>query len=168
MRAMRRTLSIALLLLTLPLLAQTDPRVERILREVPLIDGHNDLPWQYRDRVKNQISKIDLRQDQSKIEKPLHTDIPRLRSGLLGAQFWSVYVPATLKGADAVQATMEQIDVVHRMNAAYPDVFGLALTADDVIRLHKSGKIASMIGMEGGHSINNSLGALRQHYANGA
>ncbi len=165
---MRRTLFIALLVLTLPLLAQTDPRVERILRDVPLIDGHNDLPWQYRERVKNQLAQIDLRQDQSKLAKPLHTDIPRLRTGLLGAQFWSVYVPATLKGADAVQATMEQIDVVHRMNAAYPDVFGLALTADDVVRLHKSGRIASMIGMEGGHSINNSLGALRQHYANGA
>jgi membrane dipeptidase len=168
MRAMRRTLSIALLLLTLPIAAQTDPRVERILREVPLIDGHNDLPWQYRDRVKNQLAKIDLRRDQSKLEKPLHTDIPRLRAGLLGAQFWSVYVPATLKGADALQATMEQIDVVHRLNAMYPDTFALALTADDVVRIHKGGRIASLIGMEGGHSINNSLGALRQFYAAGA
>jgi membrane dipeptidase len=165
---MRRILFIALLVLTVPLFAQTDPRVERILREVPLIDGHNDLPWQYRDRVKNQLAKIDLRQDQSKLEKPLHTDIPRLRTGLLGAQFWSVYVPASLKGADALQATMEQIDVVHRMDAAYPDVFALALTADDVTRIHKSGRIASLIGMEGGHSINNSLGALRQLYAGGA
>lgn len=165
---MRRTLSIALLLLALPMLAQTDPRVERILREVPLIDGHNDLPWQYRERAKDQLAKIDIRQDQSKLDKPLHTDIPRLRAGLLGAQFWSVYVPATLKGADAVQATMEQIDVVHRLNALYPDTFALALTADDVTRIHKSGRIASMIGMEGGHSINNSLAALRQFYASGA
>jgi membrane dipeptidase len=165
---MRRTLSIVLLLVALPLLAQTDPRVERILRDVPLIDGHNDLPWQYRERVKNQLAQIDLRQDQSKLAKPLHTDILRLRTGLLGGQFWSVYVPATLKGADAVQATFEQIDVVHRMDAAYPDVFALALTADDVTRIHKSGRIASLIGMEGGHSINNSLGTLRQLYAAGA
>ena len=168
MRAMRRTLSLVLLILTLPLIAQTDARVERILREVPLIDGHNDLPWQYRERVKNQLAQIDLRADQSKLAKPLHTDIPRLRAGLLGAQFWSVYVPATLKGADAVQATFEQIDVVHRIDAAYPDTFALALTADDVVRIHKSGRIASLIGMEGGHSINNSLGTLRQLYAAGA
>jgi len=165
---MRRMLSIALLLLTLPLLAQTDPRVERILREVPLIDGHNDLPWQYRERVQNQLARIDIRADQSKLEKPLHTDIARLRAGLLGGQFWSVYVPATLKGADAVQATFEQIDVVHRIDAMYPDTFALALTADDVTRIHKSGRIASLIGMEGGHSINNSLGALRQLHAAGA
>lgn len=165
---MRRLLATVLLLLALPLAAQTDPRVARILREVPLIDGHNDLPWQYRERVKNQLSRIDLRQDQSKLDKPLHTDIPRLRAGLLGAQFWSVYVPASLKGADAVQATFEQIDVVHRMDAAYPDVFALALTADDVTRIHKSGRIASLIGMEGGHSINNSLAALRQLHAAGA
>src|SRR5688500_4516510 len=165
---MRRILFIALLVLTLPLLAQTDPRVQRILREVPLIDGHNDLPWQYRERVKNHLAQIDLRQDQSKLEKPLHTDIPRLRQGRLGGQFWSVYVPATLKGADAVLATMEQIDVVHRLDAAYPDVFALALTADDIVRIHKSGKVASLIGVEGGHSISNSLGALRQLYAIGA
>src|SRR5688572_173870 len=163
---MRRISILALLIFALNIAAQ--PAVERILREVPLIDGHNDLPWQYRERVSNQMARIDLRQDQSKLAKPLHTDIPRLRAGLLGAQFWSVYVPATLKGAEAVQATMEQIDVVHRMDGAYPDVFALALTADDVTRIHKSGRIASMIGMEGGHSINNSLGALRQLYAGGA
>jgi membrane dipeptidase len=162
--AMRRLL--LAIALALPLAAQ--PAVDRILKEVPLIDGHNDLPWQYRERVKNQMSTIDLRQDQSKLEKPLHTDIPRLRAGGLGAQFWSVYVPASLKGADAVQATLEQIDVVHRLNAMYPDVFALALTADDVTRIHKSGRIASLIGMEGGHSINNSLGTLRQLYAAGA
>ena len=166
MRDMRCILILALLIFSLDIAAQ--PTVERILRAVPLIDGHNDLPWQYRDRVSNQLARIDLRQDQSKLAKPLHTDIPRLRAGLLGAQFWSVYVPATLKGADAVQATLEQIDVVHRMDAAYPDVFALALTADDVTRIHKSGRIASMIGMEGGHSINNSLATLRQLYAGGA
>jgi membrane dipeptidase len=163
---MRLTLVLSLVL-ALTATAQ-DARVDRILREVPLIDGHNDLPWQYRERVNNQLSKLDIRQDQSKLEPSLHTDIPRLRQGRLGAQFWSVYVPASLKGADAVQATMEQIDVVHRLNARYPDTFALALTADDITRIHKSGKIASLIGMEGGHSINNSLGALRQFYDAGA
>ncbi|HYH07379.1 MAG TPA: dipeptidase [Thermoanaerobaculia bacterium] len=158
---MRLTL---LLTLLFALTTHAQPAVERILTEVPLIDGHNDLPWQYRERVKNQLSKLDLRQDQSKLEKPLHTDIPRLKQGRLGAQFWSVYVPSSLKGADAVQATLEQIDVVHRLNALYPDTFALALTADDVTRIHKSGKIASLIGAEGGHSINNSLGVLRQLY----
>ncbi len=165
---MRLKLAIALLLLTTTAFAQTDARVDRILKEVPLIDGHNDLPWQYRERTKNKLADLDLRQDQSKLEKPLHTDIPRLRTGRLGAQFWSVYVPASLKGADAVQATLEQIDVVHRLNARYPDTFALALTADDVTRIHKSGRIASMIGVEGGHSINNSLAVLRQLYAAGA
>jgi membrane dipeptidase len=155
------------LLVTLTATAQ-DARVDRILREVPLIDGHNDLPWQYRERVKNHLARIDLRQDQSGLAKPLHTDIPRLRRGGLGAQFWSVYVPASLKGADALQATLEQIDVVHRLNSAYPEAFALALTADDVVRIHKSGKIASLIGMEGGHSINNSLASLRQLYRAGS
>ena len=163
---MRLTLALTLLL-TVAATAQ-DARVERILREVPLIDGHNDLPWQYRERAKNHLAQIDLRQDQSGLEKPLHTDIPRLRRGGLGAQFWSVYVPATLKGADALQATFDQIDVVHRLNATYPDTFALALTADDIVRIHKSGRIASLIGMEGGHSINNSLAALRMLYRAGA
>ncbi|HEY0370883.1 MAG TPA: dipeptidase [Thermoanaerobaculia bacterium] len=163
---MRFTLAVTLLL-TLTAGAQ-DARVDRILREVPLIDGHNDLPWQYRERVKNHLAQIDIRQDQSKLEKPLHTDIARLRAGHVGGQFWSVYVPATLKGADALQATLEQIDVVDRLASTYPDTFELALTADDVVRIHKSGKIASMIGVEGGHSINNSLAALRMLYRAGA
>jgi membrane dipeptidase len=145
-----------------------DARVDRILKEVPLIDGHNDLPWEYRERVKNHLAQIDIRQDQSKLEKPLHTDIARLRQGHVGGQFWSVYVPASLKGADAVQTTLEQIDVVHRLDATYPETFALALTADDILRIHKSGKIASLIGMEGGHSINNSLAVLRQFYDAGA
>jgi len=151
--------------------AQTDAvaaRVDRILREVPLIDGHNDLPEQYEERVKNHLAQIDIRQDQSKLTPALHTDIPRMRQGRVGGQFWSVYVPAALKGADAVRAVLDQIDVVHRLEGLYPDTFEPARTADDVVRIHRSGRIASLIGVEGGHSIGNSLAVLRQLYATGA
>lgn len=152
--------------------AKTDPalveRARRILREVPLVDGHNDLPWELRQRVGNQLDKLDLTQDTRKLEKPLHTDIPRLRQGGVGAQFWSVYIPADLAGPQAVGTVFEQIDVVHRLAERHPDVFEVATTAADVERIHKSGRIASLIGMEGGHSIHNSLGVLRQLYAAGA
>jgi membrane dipeptidase len=142
-------------------------RARKILDEVPLVDGHNDLAWEYRQRVKNHLDKIDLRADTGHFEKPMHTDIPRLRKGGVGGQFWSVYVPVELAGPQAVVATMEQIDDVHRLAERYPDVFEMAATADDVVRIHKAGKIASLVGMEGGHSIANSLGVLRQLYAAG-
>lgn len=142
-------------------------QVLEILKEVPLIDGHNDVPWQYRGRADYKFSEIDF-MDTTELERPMHTDIPRLKEGGVGAQFWSVFVPYGLRGSEAVQATMEQIDFVHKMTEYYPDEFELALTADDIERIHANGKIASLIGMEGGHSINNSLGALRQFYKLGA
>jgi membrane dipeptidase len=142
-------------------------QVKLILRKTPLIDGHNDLPWQYQKRYKNHIDKINLN-DTTKLEPPMHTDIPRLRAGGVGAQFWSVYIPVETKGPAAVQAVLEQIDVANRFTQRYPDVFKIALTADDIQKIHGSGKIASLIGMEGGHSINNSLAALRELYAAGA
>ncbi len=143
-------------------------RVARILAEVPLVDGHNDLPENYRELVADHLAKIDIARDTSALEHPLSTDIPRLRRGGVGGQFWSVYVSTKLKGADPVVAVFEQIDLVHRMIARYPDALGFAATADDVERIHASGRVASMIGMEGGHSIDNSLGVLRQAFACGA
>ncbi|MBI3049105.1 MAG: membrane dipeptidase [Acidobacteria bacterium] len=140
-------------------------RAQALHREVPLIDGHNDYPWALREHnAERDLDKLDIRMPQPK----LHTDIPRLRQGGVGGQFWSVYVPATLQGAAAVRATLEQIDVVYRMVRKYPDTFELATTAADVERIFRAGRIASLIGMEGGHAIDNSLATLRMFYAAGA
>jgi len=143
-------------------------RALEILQAAPLIDGHNDLPWYFREHAQNHLAKIDLRGDTSKLDPPMNTDIARLRRGGLGGQFWSVYVPVETPGADAVQATLEQIDVVHRLVERYPDVFEIARSAADIERIHKAGRIASLIGLEGGHSIHNSLAALRMLYLAGA
>src|SRR6188472_2466346 len=139
-------------------------RARALLKSSPLIDGHNDYPWAVRENAQQDLDKLDIRKPQPSIM----TDITRLRSGGVGGQFWSVYVPAELAGQSAVTATLEQIDIVYRMVRKYPDTFELALTADDVERTFKKGRIASLIGMEGGHSIDNSLGALRMFYRAGA
>ena len=138
-----------------------------ILESVPLFDGHNDVPWQYRNRVGYKFSELDF-YDTTHLDPPMHTDIPRLREGRVGAQWWSVYVSANISEPEAVTQTMEQIDFVHRLVEKYPDHFELALTAHDVERIFEEGKIASLIGMEGGHSIANSLAVLRMFYELGA
>ena len=139
-------------------------RAKTLHKRVPLIDGHNDLPWQYRKRVNRALSKIDIAESQQE----LHTDIVRLREGGLGGQFWSVYVPNELEPGEFVRATIEQIDVVYNMLRRYPDTFELTRTADQLERGFQSGKIVSLIGMEGGHSIDNSIAALRMFYRLGA
>lgn len=130
-----------------------------------VFDGHNDLPWEMRTKTTRLFDEVDIAQRQPS----LHTDIARLREGNVGAQFWSVYVPVeTIAAGNAFQTTKEQIEIVHKMIERYPDVFALALNADDVERVRGEGKIASLIGMEGGHSIEGSIGKLRQLYSMGA
>ncbi len=155
------------LMMAVPAASQTPEQARAILETTPLIDGHNDLPWALRQRFGSNVHAVDLTQDQSGLTPPLHTDIPRLRSGGVGAQFWSVYVPASMEPLEAARATFEQIDVVNRMLAAHPDAFEFAATADDVERIHREGRIASMIGIEGGYSIAESMGLLRQFFEAG-
>jgi membrane dipeptidase len=138
----------------------SQPTIEArdLLRRFPLIDGHNDLPWVLRER-----GELDL----ARPVAGTHTDLPRLQAGGVGAQFWSVFVPASIGGDAAVTTVLEQIDRARRMIAAYPQALGLALTAADVERIFASGRVASLLGAEGGHAIASSLGVLRMLYALG-
>lgn len=139
---------------------RTQITAKDLLRRTPLLDGHNDLAWKIRERFRLDPGRL----DQGPVEALTHTDLPRMRRGGVGAQFWSVYVPSTLAGDAAVSSTLEQIDVVYRLIRHYPDALELALTSDDVERIFASGKIASLLGAEGGHSIACSMGVLRMLY----
>jgi len=152
----------------LPVLAQDGPPrgspanqelVQRVLNTTPLIDGHNDLPWEIRGSADRDVRAYDLRSP-----TPGHTDIPRLRAGGVGAQFWSVYVPFGAVEEGAAKVQLEEIDIARQIIDLYPDHFELALSPSDVDRIFGEGKIASMLGMEGGHAIENSLGALRAFF----
>ncbi len=151
-----------------PAAAQTDVALERarkLLRSTPLIDGHNDLPWTIREyrAAPRDVARYDLR-----AEVPGHTDLARLRAGMVGAQFWSVYIPGEVGDSGYARVQLEQIDIARRIVARYPERLAPALTANDITREFKRGRVASLLGMEGGHAIENSLGALRAFHALGA
>lgn len=153
-------------------IAATPEQVARAaLKASPVVDGHNDVPEQIRDRFDNDLTKFnfnDTTGTATTTKIRMHTDLARLRKGMVGGQFWSVWVPASMSDPEAVEAVTEQIDIVHRLIAAYPDRLSLALTAADIEAGFKTGKIASLIGMEGGYSIGSSVGVLRQMYRAGA
>jgi membrane dipeptidase len=149
--------------------AQTTPvpsardlaRAKRILSETPLIDGHNDLPWRIREDsiARGNVDAYDIRK-----HMPGHTDLDRLKRGMVGAQFWSVYTPGEYRDSGYARVQLEQIDIARRVIAKYPDRLALALSANDIRREFKQGRLASLLGLEGGHAIENSLGALRAYY----
>jgi membrane dipeptidase len=150
-----------------PIDPKVQARIDRILKSTPLIDGHNDIAEQLAENYKRNIAGLASGTEQRQ-PHPLMTDMARLRQGRVGGQFWSVYIDGTITGDAAIRETIEQIDIVRRMVDAYPNDLELARTADDMVRIHKAGKIGSMIGVEGGRQIGGSLAALRQYYNLGA
>jgi membrane dipeptidase len=168
---MTQRLTLALLLAVaaaLPLPAQVADahlaRARRVLRTTPLIDGHNDLPWAIREDsvARHDVDKYDLR-----TTTPGHTDLARLKAGMVGGQFWSVYIPANVGDSGFARVQLEQIDIARQVIAKYPEI-EWALTADAIRAVHARGRIGSLLGLEGGHAIENSLGALRAYYDLGA
>ena len=148
--------------------ASTDPhmaRARRVLSTTPLVDGHNDLPWAIREvtTAPHDVEAYDLRK-----KAVGHTDLARLKQGMVGGQFWSIYIPGEIRDSGYARVQLEQIDIARRVIAKYPERFQWALTSDAVRASFKAGKIGSMLGLEGGHAIENSLGALRVYYDLGA
>ena len=160
----------AALLVATPAVAQEIPksvqkRIDRILKRTPLIDGHNDLPWALREDYKLSVEGLASGTDQRK--PPLMTDMERMHKGRVGGQFWSVYISGTITGDEAIRTTIEQIDTAHRLIDAYPRDLEFAESADDIVRIHRKGRIGSLLGIEGGRQIGGSMAALRQFYARG-
>jgi len=159
----------ALAALSVPALAsepvdkRTQARIDRILKRTPLIDGHNDIAYALFESHDSSVANL-ADETETWSKDALMTDIERLRRGRVGGQFWSVYIDGEITGDEAVRRTVEQIDVVKRMIAAYPKDFEQAFTARDVVRIHRKGRIASLLGIEGGRQIGGSLPALRQFY----
>jgi membrane dipeptidase len=161
--------AVALLTIASPASAQQDPdlaKAMRVLSATPLIDGHNDLPWAIRESAAAPHD-VNAPAHDLRGRTPFMTDIPRLRKGMVGGQFWSVYIPYESVDSGAAKVQLEQIDIAKQFIARYPEAFEEAYTASDVNRIFGEGKIASMLGMEGGHAIENSLGALRAYYGMG-
>jgi membrane dipeptidase len=166
---MRRIVLVLLAFVPAMLAAQEDPvmvHARRLLAERPIIDGHNDLPWEIRV---NPISRMDVDKYPLRTRAPGQTDFARLRTGGVGGQFWSVYIPGedSAKQYGYAKMQLEQIDIARRLIAKYPDELQLCLSADDVVRARRAGRVASILGMEGGHAIENSLALLRTYYALG-
>ena len=158
------------LCLAAPLAAQAKPDqylalAKRVLRTTPLVDGHNDLPWRIREdsSMARDVEAYDLRKT-----TPGHTDIARLRKGMVGAQFWSIYIPGEIKDSGFARVQLEQFDIARRVIAKYPTVLQLTTTAAGIRRAFATRRIGSLLGLEGGHAIENSLGALRMYYELGA
>jgi len=168
----RLLLAAAIGSLTAPTLAQTispavQKRINRILTKTPLIDGHNDIAEQVRDNYKMSVEGLASGSDKRQ-PNPMMTDMARLHEGRVGGQFWSVYIDASVHGDEAIRQTLEQIDIITRLVKAYPNDLELASTAADFERIHRKGKIASVMGVEGGHQMGGSMAALRQFYRLGA
>jgi membrane dipeptidase len=148
--------------------SRTDPhmaRARRVLSTTPLVDGHNDLPWAIRESATapHDVEAYDLRR-----KAVGHTDLDRLKKGMVGGQFWSIYIPGEIRDSGYARVQLEQIDIARRIIAKYPERLQWALTADAVRSSFRGGKIGSLLGLEGGHAIENSLGALRAYYDLGA
>ncbi len=158
---------LAILLIAQAASPQVPARITRLLERAPVIDGHNDLPWEIREKHAAKVESLDLTRDTSALPHALQTDIPRLRRGGVGGQFWSVWIPASETGPRGVEMTLEEIDIVRRMIAANPTAFRLATNAAEVRAAQKAGRIASLIGIEGGHQIDGRLSVLRQMKALG-
>ena len=169
---MRSFVLLAAMIAATPTLAQqpidskAQARIDRILKKTPLIDGHNDLPWALRQDHGQSVEGLESGTDQR--EKALMTDMARMRAGRVGGQFWSVYISGTVTGDQAIRTTIEQIDTARRIIDAYPRHLELASTADDMARIHRDGRIGSLLGIEGGRQIGGSMAALRQFYELGA